>query len=98
MILRQGKPVEKRVDAEDIRNQIERVLEDVAVRGDHVIVEDHGKAVAVMVPVEFYKRKMARSRDEFFNELRAMAETANLTEAEAEELAAEAVAFARSQR
>lgn len=90
--------MEKLVDIDDIRNQIERVLEDVTVRGDHVIVEDHGEAVAVMIPVDLYKKQMSRSRDAFFEDLRAMAETANLTEAEAKELADEAVRFVRSQR
>jgi antitoxin (DNA-binding transcriptional repressor) of toxin-antitoxin stability system len=98
MILRQDDPVGKLVDVDDIRDQIERVLEDVSVRGDHVIVNDHGKAVVAVVPFEFYKRKMARSRDEFFDTLEQMAETANLTEKEAETLAAEDVRCARSQR
>lgn len=67
---------------DDIRDQIERVLEDVTMRGDHVTIENHGETVTMIVPIEFYKRNLDRSRDEFFDEFRAMAETANLTEAE----------------
>jgi prevent-host-death family protein len=87
--------MEKLVEVDDIRDQIERVLEDVAVRGDHVIVEDHGEAVAVMVPVAMYK-KWAHSRDEFFDMFEQMARDSNLSPEEADELADEAVRAVRS--
>lgn len=97
MMLRQGDPVETLVDADDIRDQIERVLEDVAVRGDHVIVEDHGEAVAVIVPFRMYEQ-WKQEEDDFLTLLNEAQQNANLSEEEAMELALEAVAAVRAER
>ena len=48
---------------------LERVL-----RGERVVVEKHGRPVAVIVPVEVYDQ-WVRSRGEFFSRLRTGAGT-----------------------
>jgi prevent-host-death family protein len=97
MILRLGDLVEKLVDAHDIRDQIERVLEDVSVRGDHVIVENRGEAVAAVVPLRLYEQ-WKRERDNFFDIFEDMARNADMSPEEADALALEAVAAVRAER
>ena len=86
--------VEKMVGAFEARRQLGKILKDVAGKGDHYVVQYHGEPVAVVVPMALYSRWKQR-RESFFDRLEQMAATAELSPAEAEELAAEAVAAAR---
>jgi prevent-host-death family protein len=56
------------MSAFEARRSFGQALERVA-RGERVVVEKHGRAVAVMVPVEIYDQ-WVRSRGEFFARLR----------------------------
>jgi prevent-host-death family protein len=89
--------MEKTVPAFKARRQFGTLIDDVCAKGDKVIVERHGKPVAVMVPLSVYEQWKA-SRDRFFELVERAARNANLSEEEGERLAEEAVAWARSQR
>ncbi|MCC7105038.1 MAG: type II toxin-antitoxin system Phd/YefM family antitoxin [Chloroflexi bacterium] len=87
--------MEKTVSAFQARRRFGKILEDVAGKGDAVVVERHGEAVAAVVPIDVYAR-WKRSRAEFFDRLRAIAESSNLTPEEADQLAQQAVQAVRT--
>lgn len=89
--------MERKVSAFEARRNFGELLEDVAAHGDNVVVERHGKPVAVVVPLRVYEQ-WQRSREEFFNNMREMAQNANLEPDEADRLAEEAVQWARSRK
>ncbi len=89
--------MEKTVEISEIYRTIGDVIRDVAAKGDQVIVEDGGRPVAVVVPVEFY-HLLRQSRKEAGNMLREMATRADMDPDEADQLAAEAVAWAHSHK
>jgi hypothetical protein len=62
-----------------------------------VVLEVGGEAKAVVVPIAVYE-SWKRARDEFFETMRIAAERANLSPEEADILAAEAGAWARSHK
>lgn len=86
--------MEKSVGALDARRQLGKILDDVSGNGDHYIVNLHGEPVAALVPIALYQR-WKRRREAFFDTLDEMATTADLTSAEADALADEAVRAAR---
>jgi prevent-host-death family protein len=88
--------MQKTISAFEARRQFGSVLDDVAGRGDHVIVERHGKPVAAVLPISFYERWNTR-RERFFSMLEEIAERSDLSEEEAEQFAEEAVRWVRSQ-
>ena len=84
------------VGAFEARRQFGKILSEVAGKGERYVVERHGEPVAAVVPMEVYQQwKM--SRETFFATARAAAEQANLSEEEADALAAEAVRAVRRQ-
>lgn len=87
--------MEKTIGAFEVRRNFGKVLQGVT-RGDKVVVEKNGAPVAVVVPIELYERWKQR-RAAFFKQIQAMAEEANLSEPEAEQLAAEAIAATRAE-
>ena len=89
--------MEKTIGAFEARRNFGKILQDVMVNCDNVIIERRGEPVAVVVPVEVY-RQWQRSRQSFFRKLQEMAEQANMSPEEADELAAEAVRWARSNK
>ena len=86
--------MEKTVGAFETRRQLGRILKDVSGKGDHYVLEYHGEPVAAVVPMPLYER-WKQQREAFFDHLEAMAATANLSPAEADDLAAEAVRAVR---
>ena len=86
--------MEKTIGAFEARRSFGKILQDVSSRGDKFVVERHGEAIAVVVPVEVYAQ-WKRARSEFFARLRAIAEKAGEESAEAERLAADAVQSTR---
>ena len=82
--------MEKTIGAFEARRQLGRVLQEVAAKGDRYIVERHGERIAAVVPIELYEQ-WKRSRNEFFDKLRAVSQRASLTPPEADKLADEAV-------
>jgi prevent-host-death family protein len=89
--------MEKTISAFEARRKFGKLLQGVAANGDIVVVERHGERVAAVVPIEDYER-LQRSRKEFLDKIRATAERANMSPEEADELAAEAVRWARSNK
>lgn len=89
--------MEKKVAAFSARRNFGSLIEDVSVNGDKVIVERHGKPVAVVVPVELYEQWKA-AREHFFEMVELAANNANLSPDEADRIAAEAVAAVRASR
>jgi prevent-host-death family protein len=89
--------MEKTVPAFEARRQFGTLIDDVSAKGDTVIVERHGKPMAVMVPLSVYEQWKA-SRDRFFELLDKAAQNANLTPEEADRIAEEAVAAVRAKR
>jgi prevent-host-death family protein len=87
--------MEKTVGAFEARRQFGKLLQDVAARGDRVVVERHGAAIAAVVPIELYEQ-WKRARAEFFDRVRTAAASADLTAQEADELADEAVQAIRA--
>jgi prevent-host-death family protein len=87
--------MERTVGAFEIRRQLGKILQQVAARGDRFVVERHGQPIAAMVPIEVYEQ-WKRSREQFFEQMRQAAERANLSPADADELATEAVRAARA--
>jgi prevent-host-death family protein len=88
--------MEKTIGAFEARRQFGKILQDVASKGDRVVVERHGEAVVAVIPIEVYEQ-WKRSRSEFFDRIRTIADTADLTAEEADELAQQAVKAVRAQ-
>jgi prevent-host-death family protein len=59
---------ESRWSAFEVRRSFGQALERV-LGGERIVVERHGRTVAVLVPVEVYEQ-WQRSREEFFDRLR----------------------------
>ena len=88
--------MERSIGAFEIRRELGRILQEVAADGDRYIVKRHGVPVAVVVPVEVYDQ-WKRGRESFFEALERAQAQADLTPAEADELAGEAVKAVRSE-
>ena len=86
--------MEKSVAAFEARRRFGQLLQDVATKGDSVVVERHGEPVAAVVPIELY-RQWKQERNRFFAAIREAATRADLAPADADELAREAVAAVR---
>ncbi len=67
----------------------------MALNGDRYIVSDRGEPVVAIVPMAIYEQ-WNTGRSVLFAQMHAMAERANLTEEEGEQLIAEAIAAVRS--
>jgi prevent-host-death family protein len=89
--------MEKKVAAFEARRHFGTLIEDVSAKGDKVIVERHGKPVAVVVPLEVYEQWKAE-RIRFFDMIELAANNADLSPDEADRLAEEAVAAVRASR
>lgn len=86
--------MEKTASAFQVRRSFGRILQEVAAKGDRVVVERHGEPVAAVVPIDVYNQ-WKRSRTEFFERMRQAADRADLSPEEAEQLAADAVTAVR---
>ena len=86
--------MEKTASAFEVRRSFGRILQEVAAKGDRVVVERHGEAVAAVVPIDVYNQ-WKRSRSEFFERMRRASEQAALAPEEADQLAADAVQAVR---
>ena len=89
--------LETTISAFEARRKFGKVLDAVAGKGDSVVVERHGLAVAAVVPIERYNQwKLERER---FLEVLGKAQTnAGLSPEEAERVSAEVVAAVRAAR
>jgi prevent-host-death family protein len=87
--------VERTVAAFEARRNFGRVLEDVAGRGDTVVVERHGEAVAALVPMRVYEQ-WKRRREAFFDHMEEVSKRVNLSPEEADALVEEAILAVRA--
>ncbi len=84
--------MERTIDAQEAGRQIDALLRDAKSLSDHFVVERDGRRIAALVPIEVYDQW---KRAAFFDHARRVSERAGLSTDEADELAAEAVAWAR---
>jgi prevent-host-death family protein len=86
--------MQKTISAFEARRKFGKVLDDVVAQRDEVLVERHGKPVAVVVPVALYEsfqEQREASRDELFRSIEQAGKNANLSPEEADQVALEAV-------
>jgi prevent-host-death family protein len=83
-------PTDKTIPAFTARRQFGRILHDVEMKGAPVVVERHGEPVAAVVPMRIYEQ-WKRRHEALFAKLRLGADRANLSEKEANALAAKAI-------
>lgn len=85
----------KTVTKAEARRQFDQLISEVASGRTSLTIEEDGKPVAVVLPVDQdAQRRAARKR--LMTTIREMQETANLSPEEAEELAREAVRAVRA--
>jgi prevent-host-death family protein len=85
------------VGAFEARRTFGKILDSVGFRGDTVVVEKNGERLAAIVPIDMLE-KWEERREAFFEQIRAISERSKLTEAEAMQLADEAVQAVRAKR
>jgi prevent-host-death family protein len=88
--------MEKTLGVTKARETLSSIIERVQYQGDTYLINRHGKPAAAVVPVQVYE-SWKRQRDEFFEIVREIQQRADLEPEEAERLAAEAVAGARTE-
>lgn len=89
--------MEKTVSAFDARRNFGEILQEVAANGDNIVVQRHGKPVAVVVPMHVYQQ-WQRSREAFFEKIRQAAERADLSPEEGEPLVERAIEDVRARK
>jgi prevent-host-death family protein len=87
--------MEKVIGAFEARRSFGRILQDVAVKGEKVVVERHGEPIAAVVPIRVYEQWKKR-REAFFDQMDQVARRVNLAPREAEELAQEVIQEVRA--
>lgn len=89
--------MERTISALDTFNQFSEVLQEVAGKGNSFLVEQQGKTVAALVPIELYEsyERWKQGRNSFFKEMQEISDRINLSPKEADDLANEAVQAVR---
>lgn len=86
--------MEKTISAFEARRNFGKMLQDVAAKGDKIVVERHGEPVAVLVPVSVYEQWQC-DQAKAFDTLRKISEQVNMSEEEANILIEEAISAVR---
>lgn len=86
--------MEKTIAAFEARRQFGQLLRDVEGRKDRFVIELHGRPTAALVPLEVYHQWLAQW-ERAFALMGQASDTANLSEAAADDLAEQAVAAVR---
>lgn len=89
--------MERTVSAFEARRNFGEILQEVAANGDNVVVERHGKPVAVVVPLHVYQQ-WQRSREAFFEKIRQAAERADMSPEEGDALVEEVIEKVRARK
>ncbi len=89
--------MDKTINTVQTDDQLTRIVQEVITTGDRVIIEQDGKAVAVVAPVEWYAQWQG-SRAAFFKEMHDIALRANMDPDEAEALVESVVHEVRATR
>jgi prevent-host-death family protein len=87
--------MERTVAAFEARRKFGRILQDVAGKGDTVVVERHGEAIAAVVPMHLYEQWKKR-REAFFDQMEEVSRRVNLSPEEADKLVEEAILAVRA--
>jgi prevent-host-death family protein len=87
--------MEKSIGAFEARRSFGRILQDVAAKGDKVVVERHGQPIAAVVPIHVYEQ-WKRRREAFFDQMDEIARRVDLDPAEADQLVEEAIRDVRA--
>jgi prevent-host-death family protein len=87
--------MERIIGAFEARRSFGRILQDVAAKGDKVVVERHGEPIAAVVPIRVYEQ-WKRRREAFFDQMDQVARRADLSPEEADLLAEEAIQAVRA--
>ena len=87
--------MEKTIGAFEVRRQFGKILTAILSRGDSYVIERHGEAVAVIVPVPVYEQWKS-TRQAFFDQMKVVAARANMDEEEATALVAKAITDVRA--
>jgi prevent-host-death family protein len=82
--------MEQRISAWEARRQFGKVLNEVKRNRSSIIVESHGEEVAVVIPIEDYRR-IRQERANFLDQIREVSARVNLSEDEAAPIIAEAM-------
>lgn len=88
--------MEKTVSSQDVPQRFGDLLLEVADKGDRYVVERDGVPLAAVVPFALYSQ-WKRRRESFFDQMREVADRANLNEDDAVRLTDEAKQAIRSQ-
>lgn len=86
--------VDKKMGAFEARRKFGQILREVEVKGDRFVVERHGEAVAAVIPISIYNQ-WKKDRKDFFAQIRAAADTADLSEEAVETVITKAVKATR---
>ena len=86
--------MEKVIGVTQARSELNTIVDQVESRGETFIIQRHGKAAAVLVPIEIYEL-WKQQKESFFETFRQTQKQANLDSDLAEAIAAEAVAAIR---
>lgn len=89
--------MEKTIAAFEARRQFGQLLRDVEGRKDRFVIELHGRPAAALVPLEVYHQWLAQW-DRAFALMEQAADTASLSEDDADALAEKAVIAVRAAR
>jgi len=87
----------KTIGAFEARRHFGKLLSAVGFSGTSIVVEKNGQRIAAIVPIKVLD-DWEKERQEFFDEMRRMAEASNLSEEEATGLANAAVAEVRKEK
>jgi prevent-host-death family protein len=88
----------KKVTAMKVRDNLGRLLDEVYYRGDEVVIERAGRAMAVLVPVGRYEQYQRERRERFKVLDRIKARTRKIPAKVLDATIAEAVRAARARR
>jgi prevent-host-death family protein len=80
--------MEQVIGAFQARRKFGKLLRDVEIKRDPIVVERNGEPVAVLVPIDLYNH-WKRECQEIFDSMRMPAERANMPDEEASEFALE---------
>ncbi len=86
--------MEKTLGASVVSRGFGRILKEVEVQGDKIVVERNGQPIAAFVPIAVYEQWKHR-REAFFDKIQTTSDQIPLTPDQAEILVAEAIKEAR---
>ncbi|MCB0194813.1 MAG: type II toxin-antitoxin system Phd/YefM family antitoxin [Anaerolineae bacterium] len=86
--------MEKTIGVTQARSELNTIVEQVEREGETFIIQRHGKAAAVLVPIELYEM-WKQQKESFFDTFRQTQKQADLDADLAEEIAAEAISAIR---